>query len=381
MRISGRMSWRLSAGILALVLLLAFFLPVPAIAVEDTGTYRITGYAVSLEPLSSGQVRITVEQDWQVLSGLIPWVTVGLPNSKFSVEESGGNASRVRAANSGGFSGVRVDLDREYRSGETFRVQFAVLQDNLLERLPEENLWRIAYTPGWYDRAEIDRLQVSLLSPVPLDTYSLLDPQPAAAGDGVFTWERTDLPPGGRLNIRIECLDGSFLAAGAGTSETGGFNWLVVIGALVVMSIIALIIYGIRQHNKTRAEAIQARVAAAEREMAENRERRKEIEEGFERYVEEKGIEPDREGRYYDRSYGGYITPAIWAAVILSQRNTGGSAGTDIDGKGSGGCVACACVSCACACACACAGGGAAGCARKTVHDCRQHQGGGEPPP
>jgi hypothetical protein len=103
--------------------------------------------------------------------------------------------------------------------------------------------------------------------------------------------------------------------------------------------------------------------------MAADRAKRDKIEKGFGEYVEEKNIQPDAEGRYYDRGYGNYITPAIWAAVISSQysnRQTNPSIGSVPPS------CACACVSCACACACACAGGGAAGCSRKTLHECRE---------
>ena len=110
---NGMLRW-LSAGIFAIVFLLA---AIPTNA--DTGTYRIADYIVSLEPQSSGKVRITYEQKWEVLSGNIPWITVGLPNSNFSVEEFSGAASKVYANNSGGWYGVRVDLDKDYLPGET----------------------------------------------------------------------------------------------------------------------------------------------------------------------------------------------------------------------------------------------------------------------
>ncbi len=98
--------------------------------------------------------------------------------------------------------------------------------------------------------------------------------------------------------------------------------------------------------------------------MEEDRQKKAKIEEGFEEYLEKENIQPDEQGRYYDRGYGGYITPAIWAAVILNRgQNSGPSAHPGNTGH-------CACVSCACACACACAGGGAAGCSRKTLHEC-----------
>jgi len=43
---------------------------------------------------------------------------------------------------------VRIDLDKTYLPGQTFNIKFTVLQGNLLERLPEQNQWRIAYTPA-----------------------------------------------------------------------------------------------------------------------------------------------------------------------------------------------------------------------------------------
>ena len=82
MRVFRRMPRWLPAGIFALVLLLAGFIPASA---ADTGTYQISNYIVTLEPQSNGQVKITFEQEWKVLSGDIPWITVGLPNSSFSV--------------------------------------------------------------------------------------------------------------------------------------------------------------------------------------------------------------------------------------------------------------------------------------------------------
>ncbi len=167
MRILGRMLWWLSAGICALIVV--FLTVTPALA--DTGTYRITNYVVRLEPQNDGSVRITIEQDWVVNSGAIPWVTVGLPNSHFAIEGKDGAAKKVSVANSGSFTGVRIDLDKKYLPGETFRIQFSVLQSNLLERLPEQNQWRIAYTAGWYDNAIIDHMQIELVSPVDIASF------------------------------------------------------------------------------------------------------------------------------------------------------------------------------------------------------------------
>jgi hypothetical protein len=348
----------------------------PALAQQDTGTYRILDYAVTLEPQSSGAVRITYEQEWRVLSGNIPWITVGLPNSQYSVEEYGGDASRVFPDNSGGFTGVRADLNRRYLSGETFKVRFVVLQRNLLERLTQEKKWRISYTPGWYDRAVIDHLKISLLSPVSLETYSLVNPAQTSSAGNVMTWERANLQPGGRFTVRAESLDGSFLSTTAGVPSARIDPMPIIIGTLVTVLIVILIVLVVRKVRRDRQEDLKARIVATEQQMVADRAKKEEIEKGFREYIVKEDIEPDEQGRYYDRGYGDYITPAIWAAVILHQQQQREEAAREA--RTTGHSCACACVSCACACACACAGGGAAGCTKKTLHECRECLGASE---
>jgi hypothetical protein len=366
MRVFKPMLRWLPAGIFALVLLLAAAIPISA----DTGTYQISNYIVTLEPQSSGQVKMTYEQEWKVLSGDIPWITVGLPNSNYSVQGFSEAAARVSSANSGGFTGVRIDLNKDYLPGQSFKVQFVVLQSNLLERLTSDKKWRINFTPGWYDNAVTDHLQINLVSPVDTQAYSLLDPQPVT-NNNTFTWERTNLSRGGRFNITVECLDGSFLAESVpvGTQSQGPSGW-VVFGIIVaiIIGIYLLVVYAIRRNRQARDAELKARIATTEKELAEDKEKEKEAEKGFKEYVDKKGIQPDQQGRYFDRGFGGYITPVIWAAVLMNQNRQNQVQPGQQPHTPS---CACACVSCACACACACAGGGAAGCARKTLHDCR----------
>jgi hypothetical protein len=369
MRASAAVLRWLSPGIFALVAVLTVALPARA----DTGTYRILDYVTTLEPQSDGSVRITYEQTWQVLSGNIPWITAGLANASYSVQSWGGAATRVYSANSGGFVGVRADLDKTYLPGDTFSVSFVVLQNSLLEKLTSEKKWRVDFTPGWYDSAVISHLQIKLVSPVSLDAYSLVSPVATSSANGVITWERSNLAAGGRFEIKVECLDGSFLSASAAAAKKGPSPWPFVIGAIVVIGFIALIVVGVRRAQQARDAELKARIAATEQEMAQDKAKKEEVEKGFREYVIEKGMEPDAQGRYYDRGYGNYVTPAIWAAVILGQQQQRArDAAAAASGRAGGYSCACACVSCACACACACAGGGAAGCARKTLHECRE---------
>lgn len=369
MRICKSVLRWLSAGTLALIILLSLAFP----AAADTGTYRLSNYAVTLEPQSDGRVKITCEQDWVVLSGDIPWVTVGLPNAKYEILDYSGNAAAVTAANSGGWSGVNIDLERDYQAGDTFSIKFSVLQSNLLERLVSQNIWRIDYTPGWYDRAVIDRLQIVLTSPADVQSYSLVSPSPSSASTGTMTWERTNLSPGDKVSIKVECQDGSFLTAAAaantGTSGTGisGTTVIIIIGVIIIVTL--LVLWGIRKNREAKEEELNRRVITIESEMATDAKKKEEIESGFQKYVEKEKIRPDEQGRYYDAHYGNYITPIIWAAMIMPQGSSGSSTGGY---KSSRTGCACACVSCACACACACAGGGAAGCSRKSLHECEQ---------
>jgi len=362
MRISASMLRRLSVGILVLIILLL----VSGSVAADTGTYRINNYAMTLEPQSDGRVKITYEQDWQVTGGDIPWVTVGLPNSDFTVQSYGGNATEIYAYNTNGFQGIRADLDRDYKSGQTFNVKFTVLQSNLLEKLTTESKWRINFTPGWYDNAAIDRLKIALVSPVAYDAYSSVMPSPTVVNNNVITWERTNLSPGSRFTVKVESADGSFLSPSVPVSRRGGISGRTLSMIIAIIVIVgALIFWGIKKNREASDAELKERVATIEAEMAEDKAKKEQIEDGFEKYVEKEKIQPDAEGRYYDAGYGNYITPAIWAAVILPQitaphRTTGGGAGH------------CACVSCACACACACAGGGAAGCSKKSLHECQR---------
>jgi hypothetical protein len=371
MRISVSMLRRLSVGILiSIVVLLSFPLPVSA----DTGTYKILDYIVTLEPQNDGRVLITVAQQWQVTSGDIPWVTVGLPNQSFEIKDFSGDVSGVSDGSGSGFYGVRLDLTKDFKQGSIFNIKFAVLQSKILERLTSENVWRIGFTPGWYDRAPIAHLQINLVSPVDYTTYTSVSPMPAVKGN-VLTWEGSNLGPGQQMTVTVKSADGSFLTAAepAVKSSSGGLGsgfWVFVI-ILVIIGL--LIFWGISQSKRKREAYIRSKATAIEDEMAKDPLKKEAIEGDFKESMEKKGIQPDAQGRYYDRSYGGYMTPAIWWAVLASQQNT--NAPPSNNANSNPGCVySCACVSCACACACACAGGGAAGCSRKTLHDFRTSQ-------
>ena len=97
--------------LLALLVIVMVILFIPVQVLADTGTYKIDNYTVTLTPQSDGSVDISYYQQWTVLSGNIPWITVGLPNTSYTVTGSGDNVGNIRDD-----SGLRLGW-RLYRLG------------------------------------------------------------------------------------------------------------------------------------------------------------------------------------------------------------------------------------------------------------------------
>lgn len=350
-------------------------LPVPTYA-ADTGTYEILNYTVELTPLSDGSVNITYYQEWLCTGGDIPWVTVGTANGNFDIINYGDNVESAGKDSSGGWHGVYLTLDKDYASGETFTISFSIVQRNLLERLTDEGMWRIDFTPGWYDNCVTDNLTITLNSPVPVSSYSFA-PQPAQVIGNIVTW-RTSLDRGDRFNVRMESYDGGFLQPSEPAGP--GFNWAWVLIPVFMVGLLLVMVARSRRRERpsTSEEYIFDEKGNLDDRLKEAKEKWDKDKKGsefsdkeqarFDEFVAKKKLEPDINGNYYYN--GNFINPWIlfWALNSLSYRKpdmnvlTTGGAGS----RGSS-CVthSCACVACACACACACAGGGAAGCAKK----------------
>lgn len=124
----------------------------------DTGRYRIISYRMLLSPHSDGSVMVDYYQKWSVTDGHIPWITVGTPNGYFAIKGYGCDAACATAQDDGNWSGVRLDLKRDYQAGETFEVRLSVLQNNVFSS--DGNSYKLDFTPGWYDRAVTDSMRV-----------------------------------------------------------------------------------------------------------------------------------------------------------------------------------------------------------------------------
>jgi hypothetical protein len=302
----------------------------PSVA-GDTGTYRIQSYKVRLTPRSNGTVAIDYYQRWLVTGGHIPWITVGTPNPNFTIAGSAGAVAGIQSIDQGGWSGVRLDLDRDYRPGQTFEVRFSILQRRLF--YSSGNTYKMEFTPGWYDRAVTDTLRISVKFFADLKTVTA-QPQPLVISDEELAWEKTGLGPGERFSIGLSFPVGLFPAQitpknkrhapSTNDSDTGGVVAIIVIGFLVFFVMIAVV------RRKGRYSG----------------------------------------GRMY---YGGRLISRYSGAKGRHSGLRGGGGGGRSAGGGGGfggSSISCACACVACACACACAGGGGAGCSRKLEHTC-----------
>jgi len=311
---------------LRISLILLSLAALPVLASADTGTYRIQQYRVHLTPHSDGKVAIDCYQKWLVTGGHIPWVTVGLPNDNFEIGTSGKAVKNIHSANEGGWSGVRIDLDRDYGPGQTFEISFSVSQNKLF--YAEGGNYKLDFTPGSYDRAAIDSLEIAVKSFAKPETVTA-DPPPTATSEDELSWVRSGVGKGERFSVSISFPQAALPNAipedslrGGGESESAPSSnesseykpGSVIVGLLIV-ALFIFILY------------------------------------------------PALRGRY---SGGGIF----YSGGRGSGGGGGGGSGRSTGGGGGfgGSGISCACACVGCACACACAGGGAAGCSRKVRH-------------
>jgi hypothetical protein len=307
---------------ITLLLFAACLLSIGGHAFGDTGTYRIVSYKVGLTPHSDGTVAIDYYQRWLVTGGDIPWITVGTPNRNFTITSTGGAVSGAESASEGGWSGVRLDLDRDYRPGESFEASFSIVQRGLF--YAEGENYKFDFTPGWYDRAATDTLSVSVKFFTSLDSVAA-DPRPSFVSGDEMVWNRYGLGEGEHFSMHVSFPVASVPGGMAqdnlkGSSDgdlSGGKGAIVfiVVGFIVFFVILALF-----------------------------------------------------SGR------GRYSGGRIFYGGIPGGRVGGGRSGGGRSSSGGGGfggaSMSCACACVSCACACACAGGGGAGCSRKLEHTC-----------
>jgi hypothetical protein len=298
--------------------LLLLFLAAPAFVSADTGTYKIIDYKVELTPHFDGKVEMAYYQKWAVTGGHIPWITVGAANSNFVIDQSKnkGNIRTIYPNNSSDWQGVRIDLDKDYRPGETFEVGYTLIQSKLF--YADKENYRLDFTPGWYDRAATENLTIIIHSFAKIEQIKAR-PSPTKIEGQDIIWT-TSLGSGQRFSVSFS-FPKSLMPSVKSSEIKQGVSADIVF--LIIFLIVAIFIIAVALSRK-----------------------------GYGGTYRRGGM------IFFGGPYGGR------AGGRPGGRSTGG-------GGGFGGrSVSCACACVACACACACAGGGGAGCTKKTVHSC-----------
>lgn len=210
-----------------------------AYAEGDTGTYKILNYKVELTPASDGNVIIEYYQKWQVTGGHIPWITVGVPNDDYLVESCDLAAKQAYPDNRDDSSLVHIELDKDYQSGEIFEIKFCIDEQKLF--YADGSDYKLDFTPGWYDRAPIDLLEIRLRPFVAVSDV-VVTPQESSRTDEELIWTKTDLSEGEHFTI---CTSFPQKAA---ASSIPAYNMrkkhsVSFVGVLVVVAMIATIVW------------------------------------------------------------------------------------------------------------------------------------------
>ena len=196
-----RLSAGLLAAILSLSLVLAVFMILP-IKGYAKDLDEIENYIITADVNEDATVTLRYHIDWKVLDstseGPLSWVVIGIPNKEYiSITPVSDCIKKIAYTTSNG-TGVRIDLDRDYKAGETVPIEFVVVQDYLYQmNLLKEGETVYQFTPGWFDSINVDYLEIRW------NTDKVIESSPAHLQEGdYFVWNAT-LTKGQKYPVQI----------------------------------------------------------------------------------------------------------------------------------------------------------------------------------
>lgn len=230
-----------------LMLLLLPAAPAQASAALDEIKY----YEIKVDMRGDGTMDIKYHLDWTVLDdtseGPLTWVKIGIPNEHVdSIKALSDNISKIRYLYDSG-SYVYIDLDREYRAGETASFDFSIHQSYMYRLDTVENMCSYTFVPGWFDGIKIDSFKLLW------NKENVYYSDSTGIEAGYVTWE-TQLDEGERFIAIVRYSDDVFdtsenMQAGADayTNEDGSDAGEYV--ALFIVLIVVVIIVAVTGGN------------------------------------------------------------------------------------------------------------------------------------
>ena len=145
-----------------LILVTVFSIPM---SVKAKDLDEIVNYEVTIDVNEDGTLHMLYHIDWKVLDstseGPLSWVVIGTPNKHLnSVTSNASCIKKIQYTTSKG-SGVRIDLDRDYKKDEIVPMEFILEQDYMytMNKLTDgETVYE--FTPGWFDDVVVDKLTI-----------------------------------------------------------------------------------------------------------------------------------------------------------------------------------------------------------------------------
>ena len=372
---------------------------------------EILDYKVVADVKDDATVDIIYDITWKVLDstseGPLEWVQIGIPNNYCNdITAISDNISRISTKNSGGNYAV-IYFDRKYYADEVIEFTYKINQDYMYQVYPEENVVEYNFTPGWFDSAAVDNLEIWW------NSDKAIKIEPASLNDaGYYHWQ-VSLQPKEKFSIEIQYSADAY-AFDLSQHNNGGnddgydfsqhsvianafFIVFVIIFMVIIVAVCSLpVIAPIAIVFLAYKAATGFKVAKSKKitrtiieyydscpncggSRTEGKETcsycgtnmvksKQEIKEEDIPEEDKKILDFDTNGEYrYSNNPNRYVRVNVVSVPHFTYVKPVRTSSSTSSGRSHHS--SCAHSSCACACACACAGGGRAGCSTKDFYN------------
>jgi len=246
-----------------ITLILLGMLLLPAIAVADTGTYEISKQYVTLDVRLDGNVLIEYNITMEVTSSNIPWVTVGLPTSQYTINDYGGVATTCKRDDYGSWTGVKMTLDKTYYAGDSFDFSFSALQKAFIYKYGN-NQSSIQFTPCWWDHSITKDLKVTFILPNEIKNVTTTS-EGATFTQSRIQWQWSNVPSGQKYTIGFIMDSAPFtsLTSSTGSSSDSAVWLFIFILTITIIGVIAIILFTQSSSSNARSHYTPPSISAS----------------------------------------------------------------------------------------------------------------------
>ncbi len=162
----------------------------------------IRNYVISVDTRQDGTLDITYELEWEVLkNGPVTWVKIGIPNDHVSgITALTDNIEKAEYYAEGTETFVRCDFKEKYNPGDVINFKFSIHQ-SYMYLLDKSGIVRYSFTPGWFDKIEIGKIQVEWYDK---DGYVVKTTNSNEKTSNAYIWSYANLQNGEKITANIE---------------------------------------------------------------------------------------------------------------------------------------------------------------------------------